>query len=573
MENFFTDNKDIQLLFNNTDLTEVIDLKEGDYYDAEEFDYAFTDAEDAREGYREILTLTGEISAQNIAPLAPEVDEEGCHFNSGTVTYPKGIQKSMDILRRSNLMGFTLPRKYGGLNLPSFVYSIGIEMVSQADASLMSIFGLQDIADTINEFGDEEIKSRYLPYFTSGKVTGAMALTEPDAGSDLQAVQLKATFHESENVWHLNGVKRFITNGCGDVLLVLARSEPGTRDGRGLSMFVCEKNKSLVVRRIEDKLGIHGSPTCELQFNNTRAYLVGKRRLGLIRYVISLMNGARVCISAQGVGIAQAAYLEGLEYARAREQFGTAIVNIPLVYEMLINARVSIEAARLLLYDTSRVVDLKKGYEKKLEMTDTPTKELRQTSKYYNTLAALLTPISKYISTEYANKVAYDMLQVHGGTGYMNDFNIERHYRDARITNIYEGTTQLQIVAAIGGVVTRVMEPELDKIEALLVEDFQKPFLKELKEKRELLNRAIDFVKEMDDHVYQSYHSGRLVDMAAKVHTSYLFLKYAPFSDDKKKTTAIYFEREMPEIEKNFAMITSGNRGSIAEYSDLLGNS
>ncbi len=573
MENFFTDNKDIQLLFNNTDLTEVIDLKEGDYYDAEEFDYAFTDAEDAREGYREILTLTGEISAKNIAPLAPEVDEEGCHFNSGTVTYPKGIQKSMDILRRSNLMGFTLPRKYGGLNLPSFVYSIGIEMVSQADASLMSIFGLQDIADTINEFGDEEIKSRYLPYFTSGKVTGAMALTEPDAGSDLQAVQLKATFHESENVWHLNGVKRFITNGCGDVLLVLARSEPGTRDGRGLSMFVCEKNKSLVVRRIEDKLGIHGSPTCELQFNNTRAYLVGKRRLGLIRYVISLMNGARVCISAQGVGIAQAAYLEGLEYARAREQFGTAIVNIPLVYEMLLNARVSIEAARLLLYDTARVVDLKKGYEKKLEMTDTPTKELRQTSKYYNALAALLTPISKYISTEYANKVAYDMLQVHGGTGYMNDFNIGRHYRDARITNIYEGTTQLQIVAAIGGVVTRVMEPELDKMEGVLVEDFQKPYLKELKEKRELLNRAIDFVKEMDDHVYQSYHSGRLVDMAAKVYTSYLFLKYAPFSDDKKKTTAIYFEREMPEIEKNFAMITSGNHGAIAEYSDLLGNS
>jgi len=573
MENFFTDNKDIQLLFNNTDLTEVIDLKEGDYYDAEEFDYAFTDAEDAREGYREILTLTGEISAKNIAPLAPEVDEEGCHFNSGTVTYPKGIQKSMDILRRSNLMGFTLPRKYGGLNLPSFVYSIGIEMVSQADASLMSIFGLQDIADTINEFGDEEIKSRYLPYFTSGKVTGAMALTEPDAGSDLQAVQLKATFHESENVWHLNGVKRFITNGCGDVLLVLARSEPGTRDGRGLSMFVCEKNKSLVVRRIEDKLGIHGSPTCELQFNNTRAYLVGKRRLGLIRYVISLMNGARVCISAQGVGIAQAAYLEGLEYARAREQFGTAIVNIPLVYEMLINARVSIEAARLLLYDTARVVDLKKGYEKKLEMTDTPTKELRQTSKYYNALAALLTPISKYISTEYANKVAYDMLQVHGGTGYMNDFNIGRHYRDARITNIYEGTTQLQIVAAIGGVVTRVMEPELDKMEGVLVEDFQKPYLKELKEKRELLNRTIDFVKEMDDHVYQSYHSGRLVDMAAKVYTSYLFLKYALFSDDKKKTTAIYFEREMPEIEKNFAMITSGNRGAIAEYSDLLGNS
>jgi len=570
MENFFTDTKDIQLLFDNTDLKEVIDLREGDYSDSERFDYAFTDAEDAKEGYREVLTLIGEICAQTISPLAPDVDEEGCHFNAGKVTYPDGIQKDMEILRRSNLMGFTLPRKYGGLNLPSFVYSIAIEMVSQADASLMNIFGLQDIADTINEFADEELKVKYLPLFTSGQVTGAMALTEPDAGSDLQAVQLKATYDEAEGLWHLNGVKRFITNGCGDVLLVLARSEPGTKDGRGLSMFVCEKDESLVVRRIENKLGIHGSPTCELQFNNTKAYLVGKRRMGLIRYVMSLMNGARIGVSAQGLGIAQAAYLEGLEYAKAREQFGTAIVNMPLVYEMLLNARVDVEAARLLLYDTSRVVDLKKGYEKKLEETDSPTKEMRSTAKYYSSLAAMLTPISKYISTEYSNKVAYDMLQVHGGTGYMKDFNIERHYRDARITNIYEGTTQLQFVAAIGGVVTQAMEPELDKMEAELREAFQLPFVKELKEKRALLNKATSYVKEKNDHTYRSYYSGKLVDIAAKIYTSYLFLKYALFSDEKKKTATIYFEREMPDIEKNYAMVVSGKRGVIDEYVDLL---
>ncbi len=570
MENFFSENEDIQLIFDNTDLTEIIKLKEGDFSDAETYDYAFTDSEDAKEGYRHVLTLIGEITAQIIAPLAPEVDEEGCHLHDGIVTYPKGIQHDMEILRRSNLMGFTLPRKYGGLNFPSYIYSIGIEMVSQADASLMNIFGLQDIADTINEFADEELKSKYLPLFTSGKVTGAMALTEPDAGSDLQAVQLKATYDESQGTWHLKGMKRFITNGCGDILLVLARSEAGTKDGRGLSMFVCEKDESLVVRRIEDKLGIHGSPTCELQFNNTKAYLVGKRRMGLIRYVMSLMNGARIGVSAQGLGIAQAAYLEGLEYARAREQFGTAIVNMPLVYDMLINTRVSVEAARLLLYDTSRVVDLKKGYDQLLETTDSPTKELRQTAKYYTSLASLLTPMSKYISTEYANKIAYDMLQVHGGTGYMRDFNIERHYRDARITNIYEGTTQLQFVAAIGGVITRAMDPELDKFEALLKEDFQKPYLKELKEKRELLNRAIDYVKEKDDHTYQSYYSGKLVDIALKIYTSYLFLKYASFSEEKKKTTDIYFEREMPEIEKNYTMITSGKRGAIEEHTDLL---
>jgi len=570
MENFFTDNEDIQLLFNNTDLTEIINMKESDFSEADLYDYAFIDVQDAKEGYREVLTLIGDISARIISPLATEVDEEGCHFDSGKVTYSRGIQKDLDILKKSNLMGLTLPRRFGGLNFPTFVYSIAIEMVSQGDASLMNLFGLQDIGDTINEFADEELKARYLPLFTSGKVTGAMALTEPDAGSDLQAVQLKATYDESEGLWHLNGVKRFITNGCGDILLVLARSEPGTKDGRGLSMFLCEKDESLVVRRIENKLGIHGSPTCELQFNNTRAYLVGKRRMGLIRYVMSLMNGARLGIAAQGLGIAQAAYLEGLEYAKAREQFGTAIVNMPLVYDMLVNSLVSIEAARLLTYDTARVVDLKKGYEKKLEEIEKPTPELRQMAKHYSSLAALLTPMAKYLSTEYANKVAYDMLQVHGGTGYMKDFNIERHYRDARITNIYEGTTQLQYVAAIGGVVTRVMEPELDRMEESFIENFQRPYLRELQEKRSILNRTVDFLKQKNDHNYQSFHSGRVVDMATKLYTAYLFLKYSPFSEGKKKTMDIFFDREMPELEKNYRIVLKGENKTIEHFEELL---
>ncbi len=570
MENFFTENRDIQLLFNNTDLKEIIDLKEGDYSESLEYDYAFNDSQDAKDGYREVLSLIGNISAQIIAPLASDVDEEGCHLNEGNVDYPKAIQKELEVLRKSNLMGFTLPRKYGGLNLPTFVYTIAIEMVSQADASLMNLFGLQCIANTIDEFADEELKERYLPLFSNGEVTGAMALTEPDAGSDLQAVQLKATFDESGGIWHLNGVKRFITNGCGDILLVLARSEPGTKDGRGLSMFLCERDESLVVRRIEDKLGIHGSPTCELQFNNTKAYLVGKRRMGLIRYVISLMNDARVGIAAQGLGIAQAAWLEGLAYAKAREQFGTQIINIPPVYSMLVDALVNVEASRLLTYETSRIVDLKKGYEKKVGEAEKPERELREKVRYYNSLAALLTPMAKYLSTEYANEVSYNMLQVHGGTGYMKDFNIERHYRDARITNIYEGTTQLQYVAAIGGVVTRVMEPELDKMESIFNEEFQKPYIKELKEKRALLNRAVDFIKEKDDHTYQSYYSDKLVDMATKLFTSYLFLKYSPFSDIKKKIMSIFFEREMPEIEKNYAIVTSGSSKVIDDFSDLL---
>ncbi len=570
MDNFFTDNKDIQLVFDNIDLKEVIGLKEGDFSEADQYDFAFTDAQDAKEGYREVLTLIGEIAAQIIAPLAPEVDEEGAHFDHGTVTYAKGTQHAMDVLKNSNLMGFTLPRKYGGLNLPTFVYTIAVEMVSQADASLMNLFGLQDIGDTICEFGDEEQKMRYLPRFSSGEATGAMALTEPDAGSDLQAVQLKATYDESDGTWRLNGVKRFITNGCGDILLVLARSESGTKDGRGLSMFIVDKDESLVVRRIEDKLGIHGSPTCELQFNNTLGHLVGKRRMGLIRYVMALMNGARLGISAQGLGIAQAAYLEGLEYAAAREQFGKAIIDMPLVYEMLISARVNIEAARMLTYETSCVVDLKKGYDHLVEKSEKPDKELKQKAKYYSSLAALLTPIAKYFATELANKVAYDMLQIHGGTGYMRDFNIERHYRDARITNIYEGTTQLQFVAAIGGVLTRVWEPEFDKMETQFNDEWQKPLTKELKKWRETLSKTVEYIREKNDHNYQSYYQDKIVDMAAKLYIGYLFVKYGIHSDEKKKTAAIFFEKEMPIVEEHYKVVTSGKTRVIEEYADLL---
>jgi hypothetical protein len=570
MDNFFTDNSDITLLFDNTDLREVIELREGDFSESAEYDYAFTEADDAKQGYRDVLSLIGEIAAQIIAPLAPDVDEEGAHFDHGKVTYASGTQHAMDVLARSNLMGLTLPRKYGGLNFPTIIYTIAIEIVSQADASLMNIFGLQDIGETIAEFADDDQKQQYLPRFTSGKATGAMALTEPDAGSDLQAVQLKATYDEADGSWRLNGVKRFITNGCGDILLVLARSEPGTKDGRGLSMFIVEKDESLVVRRIENKLGIHGSPTCELQFNDTRGHLVGKRRMGLIRYVMALMNGARLGIAAQGLGIAQASYLEGLEYAKAREQFGTPIVKMPLVYEMLVSARVNIEAARMLTYYTAKMVDLKKGYDMLLERSETPDKELKRKSKYYTSLAAMLTPMVKYFDTELSNKVAYDMLQIHGGTGYMRDFNIERHYRDARITSIYEGTTQLQYVAAIGGVITRVWEPEFDRFEAGFTEEWREPYLKMLKGRRDLLSRAIDFVKEKNDHVYQSYYQDKLVDMATRLFIGYLFVEYAAFSEDKKKTMDIFFEKEMSLIEKHFQFVMSGKARVVEEYAELL---
>ena len=341
------------------------------------------------------------------------------------------------------------------------------EMVSRADASLQNIFGLQDIAETISFFGNDEQRAKYLPKFATGEYDGAMDLTEPDYGSDLQAVRLRAWQDEKTGQWYLNGMKRFITNGCAQVHLVLARSEEGSRDGRGLSMFICEKCPQLVVRRIENKMGIHGVATCELQFNDVPAQLCGKRRLGLIRYVMSLMNGARVAISAQAVGIAEAAYREARKYAAEREQFKKTIDNFPAIYSMLSSMKVKLTAARTLLYETTLVVDLRNSYTKLVE-NGTPTDEDRAKQKYYTKLAAILTPMCKALATESANQIAYDAIQIHGGTGYMRDFNVERYYRDARITNIYEGTTQLQVVAAIAGVMKRALEPCYEELEALV---------------------------------------------------------------------------------------------------------
>ncbi len=391
MENFFTDNADIQWHFNHLDYQEVVDAIEDGYAQASQYDDAPLSYEDAITGYRTVLEMTGAIAAKEIAPLAADVDREGAHFENGQVTYAQGTLRAMDILSKANLLGFTLPRRYQGLNFPGLLYSVAIEMVSQADASLMNLFGLQDIAETIHEFGDDTLKDRYLPQFATGKVTGAMILTEPDAGSDLQSVRLKAV-PQDDGSWKLFGVKRFITNGCADVSLVLARSEEGSIDGRGLSMFVCEKGPELVIRRIEHKLGIHGSPTCELQFNGVPALLVGQRRLGLIRYVMSLMNGARMGVACQGVGIAQAAYEEALRYARKRVQFKHAIIEFPAVYDMLARMKSRIQVARAITYEASRLVDLRRVLEVREAAGEIA---LRTRLKEVSSCASVLTPDCK----------------------------------------------------------------------------------------------------------------------------------------------------------------------------------
>jgi len=570
MANFYLDNADIQFLMKHLDLEEVIRLIENDFQEKDEFDEAPRNVEEAKENYHLVLSNLGEMCAEKIAPEAPEADEQGAKFWEGNVFYSIPTQKAMKLLRDAELMGFTLPRKYGGLNFPVTIYSIAIELVSQAEAGLQNIFGLQEIAATINEFADEEIKAKYLPLFASGKVTGAMVLTEPEAGSDLQAVQLKATFDEKENCWRLKGNKRFITNGNADVALILARSEPGTTDGRGLSMFLYERDKTVVVRRIENKLGIHTSPTCELQFNDTKAILIGKRRMGLIRYVMALMNGARLGIACQGLGIAQAAYNEALKYAEDREQFKKKIIDMPPVFDMLANMKMKIEAARVLTYETSIVVDKKKLLEHKLAHSEKKNPEDKKRLKHYDALAATLTPMAKYYASEIANEVADDAIQIHGGTGYMKEFNVERHYRDARITNIYEGTTQLQVVAAIGGVLTRVLEPEFERLMNLIADSEQKVHLDELKKCRERLDQAIDFVKEKNDSDYTSYYARNLVDMAMELYISLQLLYFARYSEHKNLIAEQFLTQTILNSEQYFARVTSGRRLVLERYRDII---
>ncbi len=567
MDNFFTDNPDITWHFEHMELDEIIAYCEDDFAQAAQYADAPTSAADARDGYRAVLDMLGAIAAQEIAPLAADVDTEGAHFDNGKVTYAAGTQKALDILSRASLMGFTLPRKYGGLNMPGVLYTLATEIVSQADASLMNLFGLQDIAETIREFAGEEQKSRYLPKFASGEVTGAMILTEPDAGSDLQAVRLKAVA-QPDGSWKLFGVKRFITNGCGDVSLVLARTEDGSTDGRGLSMLLCEKGPDLVVRRIEHKLGIHGSPTCELQFNGVHAELVGQRRMGLIRYVMSLMNGARVAIAAQSIGIAQAAYEEALKYARERAQFKKRIIEFPQVYDMLTRMKSSLQAARAITYEASRMVDLRRVYEHKLAKA--PDEAVRAKLKELTATAAVLTPIAKAYASEMCNQVTYDAIQIHGGTGFMRDFHVERLARDARITSIYEGTTQLQVIGALPGVTSGTLSRFLDNLASGGMPAGASELAALCGEARADLARCLTYLKTLDDKSYLDFVARQLVDMACEILAAHLFLKQAAGDSGRALFAEKYIRDAMPRIRMRKEFITAGDRLTIEKHAQLM---
>lgn len=570
MPNFYRDNPDILFHMKNMDLLRVIELKENHFVEKDEFPYAPKDADDARDNYDRVLEIVGEIAGEFVADRAAEVDQVGATFKDGEVVYAKGTLEALDRLKKADLMGFTLPRKYGGINMPKTIYSIAIEMISRADAALMNIFGLQEIADTIYHFGSEDQKSRLLPRFASGEVMGAMALTEPDAGSDLQSIVLKAHQNE-EGQWLLNGVKRFITNGCADISLVMARSEEGSTGGRGISLFIYQRDPHMKIRRIEHKLGIHGSPTCEIQFNDAPAELLGKRKMGLVKYTMALMNGARLGVAAQAVGIAEAAFREARQYATSRVQFKKPIRDFSAVYEMLTDMKVHIEAARTLLYETSCIVDIKEGIEHRMEHSADSQRDLKDDAKRYAKYAALFTPMVKAYAAEMANRICYDAIQIHGGVGYTCEFNVERYYRDARITNIYEGTTQLQIVAAIGGVMGGMVTEWLNDYEDHT--DFSQvaDLFETAREFRARLESAVSHIKGKKDPVYQEYHARRLVELATDTVLGYLMCKDALVSDLKKKTARVFLSKATHRVLANLNYILSDGMDVIEHHDDIIG--
>ena len=522
MANFYTDNKALQYHLRHPLMKEIVALRERDYTQSEKFDYAPLDFEDAMDSYERVLEVIGEICGDIIAPNAKDVDAEGPHHENGRVRYASGTEVNLKALNQAGLMGITLPRQYGGLNMSTIPYIMAADMVSRADAGFVNVWGLQDCAETINEFASEDQKERFLPRTCQGE-TLAMDLTEPDAGSDLQSVMLKAT-QDEDGTWRLNGVKRFITNGDGDISLVLARSEEGTSDGRGLSMFIYDKRDGgMTVRRIEDKMGIHGSPTCELVFKNAKAELCGERRLGLIKYVMSLMNGARLGIAAQSVGVSESAYQEAIAYARSREQFGKPIINFPAVSEMIANIKAKLDASRTLLYECTRFVDMYKSLEA-ISRERTLTPEERKTMKAYNRLADAFTPLAKGMTSEFCNQNAYDCVQIHGGSGFMRDYACERIYRDARITSIYEGTTQLQVVAAIRHVTTGTY---LNQIKAYAEREYSEavaPMKAKLEAMTAAYEETMETVKAVEDPEYITFHSRRLVEMLGHIIMGYLLI-------------------------------------------------
>ena len=554
MANFYTDNPDLRHHLDHPLMKRIVALKERDFADADKYDYAPLSFDDAVDSYNSILTLVGEISADVISANAQSVDEEGAHLEEGRADYASATKANIATMKSAGLMGMSIPRRYNGLNLPTVPFIMSGEMIARADAGFYNVWGLQDCAETIYEFGSEEQRQEYLPRVCAGE-TMAMALTEPDAGSDLQSVMLKATFDEENECWRLNGVKRFITNGDGELSLVLARTEEGSRDGRGLSMFIFDKNDGgMTVRRIEHKMGINGSPTCEIVFKNAKAQLCGSRRLGLIKYVMSLMNGARLGIAGQSVGISEACYREAIAYANDRRQFGKPIIEFPAVEQLIRNIKAKLDASRSLLYATARFVDIYKLLED-ISKERSLTPEERQEMKSASRTADALTPLVKMMGSEYANQNAYDCIQVHGGSGYMKEYTCERLYRDARITSIYEGTSQLQVVAALRYVLNGSYSKLIDTFAALSVKEGLQPLTAKLGKMKVDYDNAVAAVNDANDSATTDFAARSLVEMSALLIMSYLIVDDANRNERLDNSACDFINLAESEIARNLVIV------------------
>jgi alkylation response protein AidB-like acyl-CoA dehydrogenase len=566
MANFYLDNPSLKHHLHHPLMKRIVELKERNYTEKDLYDYAPFDFEDAMDSYEKVMEIAGEVIGEVVAPNAEEVDACGPTVVNNRVKYAEGTAANLKATTQAGLMGLSMPRRYGGLNFPMVAFIMASDMAARADAGFCNLWALQDCAETLYEFGDEAQRKQFIPRVCAGE-TMSMDLTEPDAGSDLQAVMLKATCDEANNCWRLNGVKRFITNGDADIHLVLARSEEGTKDGRGLSMFIYDKRDGGVnVRRIENKMGIKGSPTCELTYKNAKAQLCGSRRLGLIKYVMSLMNGARLGIMAQATGLSDAAYREAVAYAKDRKQFGKAIIEFPPVYEMIANIKAKLDASRAILYETARFVDIYKileDIEKERKLEPQEKEELKK----YKKLADAFTPLGKAMNTEYANRNTYDCIQIHGGSGFMKDYPCERYYRDARITNIYEGTTQLQVVAAIRHVLTGTylsqmkvyqeeqLNPELDALKVRLAKLV------------EIYEQLVPKVADTKDSEYIDFQARRLVECAGHITLGYLLLLDANrFPEEFKRSAEVYINYGEAEVHKIRNFIEEFNIGNLGYY-------
>jgi alkylation response protein AidB-like acyl-CoA dehydrogenase len=547
MANYYTDHPEIEFHLNHPLMKRVVDLKERNYAEKDQFEDAPVNYEDAIENYKRLLDITGDVAANIIEPNSEDVDLEGPHLENGRMIYASKTFENLDATRKAGLWGLSMPRRYGGLNLPNAIFSMASEIIAAADAGFQNIWSLQSCIDTLYEFGSEEQRQKYIPRICAGE-TMSMDLTEPDAGSDLQRVMLKAT-QDEDGTWRLNGVKRFITNGDSDIHLVLARSEEGTKDGRGLSMFIYDKRDGgVTVRHIEHKLGIHGSPTCELVYKNAKAELCGNTRLGLIKYVMALMNGARLGIAAQSVGVEQEAYNEGLAYAKERAQFGEKIINFPAVYDMLSRMKAKLDAGRSLLYCCARYVDIYKALEDIAHDTKL-TPEERQEMKKYTRLADAFTPLAKGMNSEYANQNAYDAISIHGGSGFIMEYKCQRLFRDARIFSIYEGTTQLQVVAAIRYITNGTYLSIIKEMLESEVSDDLKSLKERVAKLVELYEAAINKVKEANDQAVHDFLARRLYNMTGDIVMSLLILDDATKAPEMfAKSANVYVRMAEEEV-------------------------